>query len=212
MSDNLDLAQKGISIPGLAQAALENPAVMRQLLDGIAPAARSANIRSNSSEALQLLNRTNPHELLPHWDYFVGLLGSGNGFAQYPAIHILANLAPVDRDGRFDRAFDLFYSLLDSDSVMIVAHVAGVSGQIALAQLHLRARIVQRLLAARMSGLEETRRDLARGYIVDALDACMADAPDQVPILAFVRQQQQTGSPGARKKAGAFLKKWEKAA
>ena len=74
MSDTLDLAQKGISIPDLAQAALDDPAVMQQLLDGISPAAKSANVRSNSSEALQLLSRTNPQALLPHWDYFVSLL------------------------------------------------------------------------------------------------------------------------------------------
>jgi hypothetical protein len=30
--------------------------------------------------------------------------------------------------------------------------------------------------------------------------------------VAFVHRQQKAGSPGARKKAGAFLKKWEKAA
>jgi hypothetical protein len=30
--------------------------------------------------------------------------------------------------------------------------------------------------------------------------------------LAFVHRQQKAGSPGARKKADAFLKKWEKIA
>lgn len=212
MSDTPDLAQKGISIPSLAQAALDNPAMMRQLLDGISPAAKSANIRSNSSEALQLISRTSPHALLPHWDYFVGLLASGNGFAQYPAIHVLANLAAVDSDGRFERSFEAFYGLLEGDSVMISAHVAGVSAQIAAAQPHLQPRIVRRLLCARLSGLEESRRDLVRGYVVEALDACMASAQDPAAILAFVRQQQTSGSPGTRKKATAFLKKWVKAA
>jgi hypothetical protein len=208
VSDFPDLTRKGSDIPFLAQAALNDPAVMLQILDGIASATRNANLRANSSEALQLLSRTNPHELLPHWDYFVGLLSSGNGFAQYPAIHILANLAPADRDGRFSQAFDLFYNLLEGESVMIAGHVAAVSGQIAQAQPHLRSQIVQRLLTAPLAGLEAPRRELVRGYIVEALDACMTDASDRGPILAFVGQLQKAGSPGARKKATAFLKKW----
>jgi hypothetical protein len=211
MSDPLDLAQKGISIPGLAQAALGDAAVMRRLLDGIAPEARGANVRSNSSEALQLLSQTNPVALFPHWDYFVSLLSSGNGFAQYPAIHVLANLAPADHDCRFEAAFDLFYSLLDSGGVMIAAHVAGVSAQIAVAHPHLQARIADRLLAAQMPNLEGSRQDLVRGYIVEALDACLPGVADRAPAMAYIRRQQQSGSPGARKKAAALLRKWEKA-
>jgi hypothetical protein len=212
LSETPGLEQKGISISGLAQAAVDDPAVMRQLLDGISPAVKSANVRSNSSEALQLLSQTNPLALFPHWDYFVGLLGTGNGFAQYPAIHIMANLATADRECRFERAFDLFYDLLDSGGVMIAAHIAGVSSQISIAYPHLRARIVQRLLAAQMPNLEESRRDLVRGYVVEALETCMPGLADREPALAFIRRQQQSGSPSTRKKAAAFLKKWAKAA
>ena len=140
-----DLTTKDADPAALAARAAADPAFLQALLDGISPAVQKAAVRSNASKTLQLLSETRPELLLPHWDYFVGLLASGNGFAQYPAIHVMANLAAHETEGRWERAFDAFYDLLECDSVMIAGHVAGVSGQVATGQPALRERIAERL-------------------------------------------------------------------
>ena len=169
---------------------------------------QKAAVRSNASKTLQLLSETRPELLLPHWDYIVGLLASGNGFAQYPAIHVMANLAAHETEGRWERAFDAFYDLLECDSVMVAGHVAGVSGQVATGQPALRERIAERLLAARYSGLDADRRDLVRGYALDALGEFAAGLPDLSTVVAHARELAASPNAGTRKKANAFLKRF----
>lgn len=203
-----ELTTKGADIAALAGRAAADPTFLETLLDGISPAVQKEAVRSNASKALQLLSETRPDVLLPHWDYFVGLLGSGNGFAQYPAIHVMANLAPHDFEGRWELAFEAFYGLLECDSVMIAGHVAGVSGQVGRGKPALRQRIAERLLKARYGGLDPQRADLVRGYALDALGEFAGELPDLAPALAHARALAASSSPGTRKKAAAFLKRF----
>lgn len=207
MSEPWDLSRKDLDPDALARAAAADPALLQALLDGVLPAVQRAPVRGNSAKALQRLSEIQPLVLLPHWEYLVTLLTSGNGFSQYPAIHIMANLAPYDSEGRMAACLDAFYDLLDGDSVMVAGHVAGVSGQIARAQPALAGRIAERLLQAEIRGLDEQRRDLVRGYILESLAVCAPALSDPGVVLAYAQQQAGSGSPTTRKKAAALLKR-----
>ena len=80
-------------------------------------------------------------------------------------------------------------------------------GRIARAKPHLRAEIVERLLAVERTHHQEGRKDLLKGDVIDALEQLGAGAPDRERVVRFVEQQLASSSPRTRKAAQAFLKR-----
>src|SRR5512135_2691518 len=160
----------------MAQHALHNKRALQDLLDGISPKTQKSVIRESSSKAVLLLSEQHPDVLLPHWAYFVRLLKSDNGFSKYVAIHVIANLVTAGDDGRFEKAFNTFYKLLDDESVMVASHVAGVSGQIARAKPALQSKITRRLLDIDKTHFAADRRALIISYALTSFDQYFADA------------------------------------
>ena len=194
----------------VARHALHNEHALQDLLDGISPKTQKSAIREGSSKAVLYLSEQHPEVLLPHWAYFVRLLRSDNGFSKYVAIHTMANLVTAGDEGRFEKAFNAFYKLLDDESVMVASHVAGVSGQIARAKPDLRSKITRRLLDIGQTHFPPDRQALIISYAILSMDEYFADTParDQDRILAFVRQQLDCASPKTRRLAKDFIKKW----
>jgi hypothetical protein len=194
----------------MAQHALHHERALHDLLDGISPKTQKSVIRESSSKAILYLSARHPEVLLPHWAYFVKLLRSDNGFSKYVAIHTIANLVTAGDEGRFEKAFNAFYKLLDDESVMVASHVAGVSGQIARAKPQLRSKITQRLLGIPQTHFPVERQALITSYALLSLDEYFADAAarDQERMLAFAYQRLDCASPKTRKLAKDFIKKW----
>lgn len=194
----------------MAQHALHNERALHDLLDGISPKTQKSVIRESSSKAVLYLSAQHPEVLLPHWAYFVKLLKSDNGFSKYVAIHTIANLVTAGDEGRFEKSFNVFYKLLDDESVMVASHVAGVSGQIGRAKPQLQSKITQRLLGIPQTHFPVERQALITSYAILSLDEYFADATarDQDRMLAFAHQQIDCASPKTRKLAKDFIKKW----
>src|SRR5512136_61233 len=194
----------------MAQHALHNERALQDLLDGISPKTQKSIIRESSSKAILYLSERHPEVLLPHWAYFVKLLKSDNGFSKYVAVHVIANLVTAGDEGRFEKSFNIFYKLLDDESVMVASHVAGVSGQIARARPLLQHKITQRLLGITQTHFSAERQALIISYAIPALDEYFANSParEQDRMLAFVQQQIDCASPKTRRLAKDFVKKW----
>lgn len=209
MTDTVDLNKKTIRPDRIAELALDDEKLLQTLLAGVSPEAKKAPLRENSSKALMSMAETWPEALLPHWNYFVGLLKSDNGFSKYVAIYVIAGLAPVAGSGLFEKAFSAYYGLLDDESVMVASHAAKNSSRLVKAKPALEAKITQRLLAIGKTHFEASRQDLIKAYIIEALGEYMDIAQEQTKILAFVKAQLDCQSPKTRKLAKAFLQKWE---
>ena len=209
MVETVDLTRNRIPPDRIAELALDDGQLLQALLAGISPEAKKAVVREQSSKALTIMAETWPEALLPHWAYFVGLLRSDNGFSKYAALYILASLAPLADAVLFERAFNVYYGLLDDKSVMVAAHAARNSGKLVKAQPAWQAKITQRLLAIDKTHFDPCRKALITGYIIEALDQYMDLAQDQAKIRAFVEEQLDCASPKTRKLAKAFLQKWE---
>ena len=192
----------------MAQHALHHQHALQDLLDGISPKTQKSIIRENSSKAVLYLSEQHPEVLLPHWAYFVKLLKSDNGFSKYVAIHTIANLVTAGDDGRFERSFNVFYKLLDDESVMVASHVAGVSGQIARAKPQLQPKITQQLMSIPQTHFPAERQALIISYALLSLNEYFAEAAprDQDRMLAFAQQQLDCASPKTRKLAKDFIK------
>lgn len=191
-----------------AQQALEDPAALNELLQGISPSTKKNEIRTHSFKTLQQLAEEHPEELLPHWNYFADLLKSDNSFSKYPALYLLTALAGPDRLGRFEAIFELFYGLLNDESVMIASHTAKVSGEIARALPNLRERIVNKLLGIKLTHFDPERKSLVEGYALESLDEIFEQSENQDAIIKFACDLLDCPSPKTRKIAKACLKKW----
>jgi hypothetical protein len=209
MNVTIDLTKKSTHPDLLAEKALEDDELLQALLRGVSPDVKKQALRENCSQALLYMAEQWPEMLLPHWEYFVGLLKSDNGFSKYVAIHVVALLVPLDKKGSFEKAFNVFYGLLDDDSVMVASHAAGVSGSIAKAKPNLQSKITKRMLGIGESHFEASRQDLIKSYIIDAFDQYFEGSKDKAKIIEFVRQQVNSSSPKTRKLSKEFLKKWD---
>ena len=78
--------------------------------------------------------------------FFIALLDSRYRILTWNAMAILANLAKVDVDKKFDVVFNKYYSYLNDAYMVTVANVVGNSAKIALAKPYLIQKITNELL------------------------------------------------------------------
>jgi hypothetical protein len=200
------IEDKNAQPEAVAELALKDEKVLQELLDGIL--SKKDIVRQNSFQALNFLSVKHPQRLYGKWDFFANLIGRGNAFHKYIAIYIIANLTKVDSEKRFEKLFSAYYTLLGDKSVIPPAHVAVNSGKIALAKPELQTEITNRLLD--IDNTVQRHKDLVKASAMEAFEAYFENSKDQTRIIEFVKAQLNCESPKTRKKAKAFLKKWEK--
>ena len=166
-------------------------------------------IRSNSFKVLKHISEEQPEILYPKYDFLANLLDSDNHYHRYIAINILANLAVVDSENKFEKIFDKYFSNIDGNRTMVAGQAISNSGKIAKAKPNLRIKITERLL-----NIEKTHKgkqmDLIKAYAIEAFNKYFTESADKQEILDFVTAQLENKSPKTRKFAKDFLKKNEK--
>jgi hypothetical protein len=206
---NPDLTDKNVDIADVAKAAMKDKIFLSELIEHLK--SKKEIIRSNSSNALNLISHENPDILYPYWDFFFSLLDGENTYWKCSGIPIIANLTRVDNENKFEKLFEKYYSLLDDKKSFIpAAYLARSSGTIASAKPNLRAKITQRLLKIDETHHHPERRDLVKSDIIQAFDEYFEEAEDKKKIVEFVRKQLECDSPKTRKMAAKFLEKWGK--
>jgi hypothetical protein len=163
--------------------------------------------RHAAFKALLSISEERPEVLYPEWNFFADLLGSDNTSFKYIAIYIIANLTKVDTENRFEKVFEKHYSLLDDESVIPAAHVAGNSGKIAKAKPGLETKITNKLLSIDKTHHAPGRKELIKGYAIEAFGEYFAEAKDKEKIVEFVAKQLKSKSPRTQKAAQKFLQK-----
>lgn len=201
-----ELSKKSIDVGKVAKKALEDGAVLSELLEAVL--SKKEKIRFDSFKALLLISEEHPKALYAKWDFFADLLSSPNTYFKYIAIYILANLAKVDTKSRFEKIFDKFYALLDDKSVIPASHVAATSAMIAKSKPKLQTKITNKLLTIEKTHHRPERRDLIKGYAIETFSGYFEGASNKRKILQFVKHQLDSRSPTTRKKAKEFLKRW----
>ncbi len=207
MPSQVNLENKLVTPDRIAEMALDDPALLNELLAGIAPHKQKSARRENCSQALMFMAETWPETLLPHWDYFVQLFKGNNGFSKYVAIYVIASLTKASPK-KFETTLDDYFSLLDDESVMVASHAALNATKIAHACPDLQAEIINRLLQIDQSKHDPDRLGLVKAYIIETLDSLYLTASNQSEIMDFVKAQIGCSSPKSVKLAKAFLKKY----
>ena len=201
-----ELSRKDADISSVAGMAATDEALVSELLDGLE--SKNETYRYNCFKVLLLVSEAHSRVLYSRWDRFLKLLGSGNTYHRLSALQIMANLAHVDTEDRFEAVFDLYFGLLDDPSVIPAAHVARAAGRIANAKPELEPRITERLLSIDQTHHDPERRHLIKGYALEAFAEYFETAEEKDRIVDFVKEQVDGGSPKTRKLARDLLKKW----
>ena len=193
--DVRNLAKKGIDAEKLSEA-----------LEGVL--SKKDEIRFNSFKILMHVSEEQPKVLYPKWDYLADLLDSDNHYQRYISINVLANLAVVDTENKFEKIFDKYFSNIEGDRTMVAGQAALNSGKIAKVKPNLQTKITNRLL-----NIDRTHRgkqiDLIKAYVIEAFNEYFEESSDKKKILGFVKAQLESKSPKAKKLANEFLKKWK---
>ena len=171
-----------------------------------------AAIRYGCAKILMDLSAEYPDKLYPHMDTFVALLGSTYRILTWNAMAIIANLAKVDKEQKFDAVFDRYYGFLKDEYMVTVANIVGNSGKIALAKPYLIPKITEKLLTVENLSVtphltDECKRVIAEAAI-GAFDLFFDKVEQKEKVLAFVERELNSSRKHLSVQAESFLKKW----
>jgi hypothetical protein len=192
----------------LAKRVIKEESVPAELYQGIL--SKDDKTRYTSFKTLMFVADERPELLCSHWDDFEALLESENTHSKYVASYLIASLASVDREGKFEKIFDKYYALLDDKSVIPAAHVARNSGKIVKKRPELESKITDKLLTIERTHHKLSHKELIKSEAIGAFNEYFDAAKDKQKILDFVKQQLESKSPKNRKMAKEFLKRWKR--
>src|SRR4030042_4984861 len=189
------------------ELAISDRNFLKEVMDGLLSA--NETYRYNCYKVLLAMSDEVPLKLYSEWEFFHELLRSENAYYQMTGVNILANLAVVDSEDKFDEMFDEYFNLLDGRSLITARYVAGGAGTIAQVKPALQEAITKRLLATEKT--HHKNNELIVYDTIESLDAYFSEIKNQEKIIAFVKRHLKSGSPKTAKRAREFLAKHSQA-
>jgi hypothetical protein len=204
------LENKSLSKKELLNEVKQNSGILLEVLNGVSSSKPS--IRYGCAKVLMDLSEQQPEKLYPHMDSVVNLLNSKYRILTWNAIAILANLAKVDRDKKFDAIFNQYFSLLNDKYMVTVANIVGHSSKIALAKPYLIPRVTIELLKVENITTnphltEECKRVIAEKTI-ESFSLFFDKIENRKQVISFVARQIDSPRKTLRNRAEAFLAKF----
>jgi hypothetical protein len=125
---------------------------------------------------------------------------------------IIANLAKVDEDNKFDAIFGKYYSFLNDAYMVTVANVVGNSAKIALAKPHLAQKIAKELLKVENISTtphltDECKRVIAE-QAIKSFALFFSEIEQKETVISFVARHRNSPRKTLRKTAEEFLTKF----
>jgi hypothetical protein len=203
------LADKSMTKEELFQKVKHDFGLLPEVLKGISSS--KAAIRYGCAKVLMDLSEEHPEKLYSYIDTFIDLLDSKYRILTWNAMAIIANLARVDKDKKFDAIFDKYYSFLNDEYMVTVANVVGHSGKIALAKPHLIQKITGELLKVENIPTtphltEECKRVIAEKAI-ESFDMFYDRIYAKEKVISFVKRHLNSSRRTLKEEAENFLKR-----
>jgi hypothetical protein len=205
-----EIANKSMTRLDLLRRVEKDFSLLQVVIDGIS--SPKASIRYSCASVLTELSKTHPDKLYLYVDFFITLLDSKYRIFTWNAMSIIANLARVDKDRKFDAIFTKYYGFLNDEYMVTVANVVSNSSKIALAKPYLTQRIADELLKVGNISVtphltEECKRVIAEKTI-ESFDILFDHVENREKIVEFVKNQLNSPRKTLKTKAENFLKKW----
>jgi hypothetical protein len=204
------LESKSVTKEALLQMVKQDFHLLPEVLDGVSSS--KAAIRYGCAKVLMDLSEEHPEQLYSYMDSFINLLDSKYRILTWNAIAIIANLAEVDEDKKFDAIFDKYYSFLNDAYMVTVANVVGNSAKIALAKPHLTQKITKELLKVDNISTtphltEECKRVIAE-QAIKSFALFFNKIEQKEKVISFVANHLNSPRKTLRKAAEDFITKF----
>jgi hypothetical protein len=204
------LANKSVTKKELLQMVKQDFSLLPEVLNGVSSS--KAAIRYGCAKVLMDLSEEHPEQLYPHMDSFISLLDSKYRILTWNAMAIIANLANVDEDKKFDAIFDKYYSFLNDAYMVTVANVVGNSAKIALAKPYLTQKITTELLKVENISTtphltEECKRVIAEKAI-RSFAVFFSKIEQKEEVISFVARHSNSPRKSLKTAAEEFLTKF----
>jgi hypothetical protein len=206
------LVDKSMTKEELLQKVNRDFELLPEVIKGVS--SQKATIRYGCAKVLMDLSEKHPEKLYPYMDFFTSLLDSKYRILTWNAIAIIANLARVDRDKKFDAIFDKYYGLMNDPYMVTVASVVGHSSKIARAKPYLIQRITNELLkveniATKSHLTEECKRVIAEKTI-ESFDKFFDQVNTKDKVISYAEKNLHSPRKSLRREAENFIAKWDK--
>ncbi len=200
------ISQRDSDKEAIARKVIDKPELLTEIFEGLN--AEQANIKYGCDKILRLISEQAPALLYPQFDFFANNLNSENTFFKWGAIHILANLAAVDSENKFERIFDKYFAPIPGPVLITAANVVNGAAKIALAKPELTERIAQALLQVEKAKYQNTEcRNIALGHVIKSVDHFFDQIKDNEPMIKLIRKQLENSRNATKKVAEKFVKK-----
>lgn len=164
-------------------------------------------------KVIRKVSEMKPSLVYPYFKEIAQLIDSTNNFIKWGALLTISNLIPIDQERRFDAIYDKYFDLINSDSMITAATVAGNAWKFVQSWPEKENDITARMLRV----LENTYlnkgkpslecKNILIGHVIECFDKYFEVSGNQNKILEFVGGQKDNNRKSTAKKAAAFLKK-----
>lgn len=204
------LGSKEITKIQLLERAEADFGLVPVLLEGTSSA--NALVRYACGSILMDLSGKHPDQLYPYIESFIGLLDNEHRILTWNAMAIVANLAAVDADRKFDAIFDKYYSFLGNEYMVTVANAVVNSSKIAASKPYLANRIASELLKTQnlqvTPHLTEECKLVIAERVIKTFNTLINYTQNKQALIEFAQKHQNSPRASLRKEAKSFLKKW----
>jgi hypothetical protein len=196
----------------LAQEITENPHSIADYLEIINY--KRGSVKFLAEKVLRSISETDPDLLYPYFSEIAELLDSQNSFIKWGGIITLSNLVVADRDQKFLNIYDRYFSLLNSETMVTAANVAGNAWKIVERYPEREADITRRLLSVENNIYYHKGEpspecnNVLYGHLIDCFVRYFQESVVKPEILAFVSRQQNNPRKKVAKAAQQFVKKY----
>jgi ribosomal protein L17 len=206
------LVNKSMTKEELLQKICHNFDLIPEVVKGVS--SPKATIRYGCAKVLMDLSEKHPKKLYLYMDFFTSLLDSKYRILKWNTMAIIANLACVDKDKKFDAIFNKYYSFINDPYMVTVANVVGHTSKIAVAKPYLVQKITNELLKVENITTtphltEECKRVIAEKTI-ESFDKFFDQINNKDQVISFVKRNLDSPRETLRKVAQNFIAKWGK--
>jgi len=204
------LADRSITKIELLQKVEQNFTLIPDVINGVFSS--KAEIRYGCAKVLMDLSEEHPEKIYPYMNFFIKLLDSKYRILKWNAIAIIANLAKVDEDKKFDAIFDKYYDFLNDAYMVTVANIVRNSSKIALAKPYLTQKITNELLRVEKisttSHLTEACKRVIAEHAIKSFASFFDKIEQKEKVISFVSIHIYSPRKTLRKAAKEFLVKF----
>ena len=202
------LGNKELTKGKLHQMVEHNFELIPVLVEGMS--SQKANIRYGSGKILMDISEKYPEKVYLYLDSIIGLLDSKYRIIIWNSMAIIANIALVDTEKKFDTVFKKYSSFLRDEYMITVANAIGNLGKIAKAKPYLIQKITKEILEVENIKLtphltEECKKVIAEKAI-ESFELFFDNIEEKKKVLCFVEKQVKSSRKSLRSKAAEFVR------